>query len=407
MFSIAKPRPLPILAASDKDAINARFRGFPASASLCATLGARSVTKKPAFRGLSLLTKSTDDSSKIRKPVDGSDWRFSFPDPTAWLGQAHGKLTDQPMFSSLSIRTKIVVVVSVLLLAVAAMGAMALRELSGINANLVEVQAKWLQSARTIGDMQAAILRYQTSIRDHLLADDPDTEARIEAALRVQEQTIKDNLAVYETLKTSADDRMVYEEFRKVWETYATAGAEVLAASRNQDFATGRELFTNKLIKIGERNDDLLRGERDLNKKGAEAAVKRGNDLYAFATKFVMSGMALGTLLGLAMATLLVRDVSRGITAIIEPMRALGQGDLTVIIPQKDAKTEIGQMAAALQVFKVALVAKKASDDAATVEASAKIARADRVDNTTREFESVIGELIESLSLSSTELNAA
>jgi methyl-accepting chemotaxis protein len=101
---------------------------------------------------------------------------------------------DQQMFSSFSIRTKIVVVVSVLLLAVAAMGATALKELGGINANLVEVQAKWLQSALTIGDMQAAILRYQTSIRDHLLADDPDTEARIDATLRVQEQKIKSGL---------------------------------------------------------------------------------------------------------------------------------------------------------------------------------------------------------------------
>jgi methyl-accepting chemotaxis protein len=314
---------------------------------------------------------------------------------------------DRQMFSSLSIRKKIVAVVSVLLLAVAAMGAMALKELGGINANLVEVQAKWLQNALIIGDMQAAILRYQTSIRDHLLADDPDTESRIEATLRIQEQNIKESLALYEALKTSADERAVYEKFRKVWDTYAAAGAEVLAASRNQDFATGRELFTNKLIKIGEQNDDLLGRERESNKMGAEAAVKRGNDLYDFAIKFVIGGMALATLLGLAIATLLVRDVSRGITSIIEPMRALGQGDLAVVIPHRDDNTEIGQMAAAVETFKGALVAKKASDDTAAVEASAKIARANRVDDMTREFELIIGELIKSLSLSSTELNAA
>ena len=314
---------------------------------------------------------------------------------------------DQQMFSSFSIRTKIVVVVSVLLLAVAAMGAMALKELGGINANLVEVQAKWLQSALTIGDMQAAILRYQTSIRDHLLADDPDTEARIDATLRVQEQKIKDTLVRYEALKTSGNERVVYEELRKVWKIYAAAGAEVLAASRNQDFATGRELFTNKLIKIGEQNDELLGREAEMNKKGAEAAVERGHDLYDFATKFVIGGMALATLLGLAIATLLVRDVSRGITSIIEPMRALSQGDLAVIIPHRDDKTEIGQMAVVVETFKVALVAKKALDEATAVEANAKIARANRVDNTTREFESIIGELIKSLSLSSAELNAA
>jgi methyl-accepting chemotaxis protein len=314
---------------------------------------------------------------------------------------------DQQMLSSLSIRTKIVVVVSILLAAAAAMGTMALKEISGVNSNLIEVQAKWLQSALAIGEMQATILRYQTSVRDHLLANDPDTEAQIEKTLQILERKIKDNFATYEALKTPTDERGVYEEFRKVWESYAAAGAEVLAASRNQDFGTGRELFTSKLIKIGEKNDDLLNKERELNRKGAEAAVKRGNDLYDFAIKFVIGGFASVALLSLAIATFLLRDVSRGITSIVKPMRALGQGDLSAASPHGDNETEIGQMAVTLQLLKEALITKKASDEAIATESNAKIARALRADNITREFESIIGELIGSLSLSSTELNAA
>ena len=314
---------------------------------------------------------------------------------------------DQQMLSNLSIRTKIVIVVSILLAAVTAMGTVTLREISAINSNLTEVQSKWLQSAITIGDMQAAILRYQTSVRDHLLADDPGTEAQIEKALQNLEQKIKDNFAAYETLKTPADERGIYDEFRKVWGSYAAAGAEVLAASRNQDFAKGRELFTNKLIKIGQQNDDLLNRERELNRRGAEAAVKRGNDLYSFAITFIVGGLALVTLLSLATAVLLVRDVSRGIASITQPMRALSQGDLAADIPSGNNDTEIGQMALTLQLFKEALVTKKTSDDATAAEANAKIARSVRVDGITREFESIIGELIGSLSSSSTELDAA
>jgi len=311
------------------------------------------------------------------------------------------------MLANISIRAKIVIVISILLAAVAAMGTTALKEISAINSNLTEVQAKWLQSAITIGEMQAATLRYQTSIRDHLLADDPATEAQIEKTLQVLQESIKDNFAAYDALKTPSDERGVYEEFRKVWESYAAAGAEVLAASRNQDFATGRELFTTKLIKIGQQNDELLNKERELNRKGAEAAVKRGNDLYSFALTFFVSGLALVTLISLAIATLLVRDVSRGIASIVRPMRALSQGDLAADIPRGCNNTEIGQMALTLQLFKEALITKKDDDDDAAAEANAKIARSIRVDGVTREFESVIGELIESLSLSSTELDAA
>jgi methyl-accepting chemotaxis protein len=311
------------------------------------------------------------------------------------------------MLSNLSIRTKIMAIVAVLLAALTAMDMMALREIRGINANLTEVEAKWLQSAITIGEMQAAILRYQTSIRDHLLADDPDTEAQIEKALQSPKQRIKENFAAYESLRTPTDERGVYEEFRKVWDIYAAAGEEVLAASRNQDFAKGREIFTNKLLKIGQQNDDLLNKERELNKRGAEAAVRRGNDLYDFATKFFIGGLAFVALLSLASAAFLIRDVSRGIASIIKPMRALSQGDLAAAIPHGSNDTEIGQMALTLQLFKEALITKKASDDAVAAEANAKIARSIRVDGVTREFESVIGKLIESLSSSSTELDTA
>src|SRR5579871_1893094 len=314
---------------------------------------------------------------------------------------------DRQMLSNLSIRAKIVIVISILLAAVVAMGTTGLREISAINSNLAEVQAKWLQSAITIGEMQAATLRYQTSIRDHLLSDDPATEAQIEKTLQALQASIKDNFAAYDALKSPSDARGVYDEFRKVWESYAAAGEEVLTASRNQDFGTGRDVFTNKLIKIAQQNDDFLNKERELNRKGAEAAVQRGHDSYKFALTFFVSGLVLVTLLSLVIAILLVRDVSRGIASIVRPMRALSQGDLAVDIPPGGNDTEIGQMASTLQLFKEALITKKTSDDAAAAEANAKIARSLRVDGATREFESIIGKLIESLSMSSTGLDEA
>ncbi|MEH2480981.1 methyl-accepting chemotaxis protein [Nitrobacteraceae bacterium AZCC 2146] len=117
--------------------------------------------------------------------------------------------------------------------------------------------------------------------------------------------------------------------------------------------------------------------------------------------------LAAAIILAIATGAYFVRDIGRGIGSIIAPMRALGEGDLAAIVPQQGEKTEIGQMANALQIFKDSLIAKKAADEAAAAEADAKIARAQRVDAITRRFESVIAELVGSLSSSSTELEAA
>jgi methyl-accepting chemotaxis protein len=43
----------------------------------------------------------------------------------------------------------------------------------------------------------------------------------------------------------------------------------------------------------------------------------------------------------------------------------LGQGDLTAVVPHQGMKTEIGTMGDALQIFKQALIDKRAADEAA------------------------------------------
>ena len=105
--------------------------------------------------------------------------------------------------------------------------------------------------------------------------------------------------------------------------------------------------------------------------------------------------IGLAVTIGIAVGIYLIRDVSRGIASIVTPMQALGSGDLTAQVPHRGEPTEIGSMADSLQVFKEALIAKKAADEAAAQDAEAKIERGRRVDGITREFESMIGEIVE------------
>ena len=311
------------------------------------------------------------------------------------------------MLSKFSIRGKIIAVVSILLLAMTAVGLIALREIREVNSRLVEVQANWLQGILAVGEMQSTVLRHQTAIRDHLLANDPETEAQAEKTIKTLEQNIKQAFNAYEGLTTSSDTRAIYDEFRRVWSDYAAAAAEVLAASRKQDFATGRDVFTARLFSLSARTGELLDKERELNRAGAAAAVDRGNKSYNFAIEIVIGGLLLATLLGAAIAYYTVRDISQGIRSIIEPMRALGAGDLSAAIRHDDDNTEIGRMASALRVFQNALIAKKVADDRAAAETALKFQRSQRIDGVTREFESMIGELVGSLASSSTELQSA
>ena len=311
------------------------------------------------------------------------------------------------MFFQFSIRSKLVAVVLILLTAMTTMGLMALKEIREINGRLGEVQNNWMQNILALGELQVTTLRYQTAVRDHLLADDPSVEAQIEQNVRRLEQDLEGVLSKYEARKTTLDRREAYDEFKKIWTDYAAAGREVLAASRSEDFATGRQVFTEKLIPLGARTDELLDEERMVNRDGANIAAARGAESYASAIRVVGLGILLTTLLGAAIAHRLVCDISHSIRSIVLPMQALGRGNLDVGIERTQDGTEIGDMARALEVFKAALVAKKLTDEAVAAEAQTKVARAQRIDSFVQGFESMIGELGSSLSSSSAELEAA
>jgi methyl-accepting chemotaxis protein len=310
------------------------------------------------------------------------------------------------VLSKFSIRGKIIAIVPILLLAMTTVGLLSLKEIREVRSRLVEVQSNWLQGILALGEMQAMVLRHQTAIRDHLLANDKDTEGQVEETIKTLEQNINRAFDAYEELKASSDDRAAYSEFRRVWVDYAGAAADVLEASRNQDFATGREVFTTRLFPLSERTVQLLDNERELNRAGAAVAVERGNNSYDFAIKIVLTGLMLATVLGAGIAYYMVRDVSRGIQSIIWPMRALGEGDLSATIQHDGDNTEIGQMAGALRVFQSALVAQKTAHENAAAEAARKFLRSQRIDSVVQRFESMIGELVSSLASSSIELES-
>jgi methyl-accepting chemotaxis protein len=167
--------------------------------------------------------------------------------------------------------------------------------------------------------------------------------------------------------------------------TMASDDLNALIVPAIQGFITVRDAA---LIEAAER----ARGARD-------AA------LMMLALACVAVVVLLGVLAGVTV--MLRRRVIKPLGTLTEVVSDLAAGRHDVTIPAIGRADEIGTMAKSLQVFKEALIAKKAADEAAAVEADAKIQRGQRVDKITRDFESMIGEIVEIVSSASTELEVS
>jgi methyl-accepting chemotaxis protein len=116
-----------------------------------------------------------------------------------------------------------------------------------------------------------------------------------------------------------------------------------------------------------------------------------------------------GFLLGCVWAFLLGTGISRPMTAMCKAMRELAAGNFEVVLPGLGRKDELGEMAGAVEEFKVQAIAR-AERDAATQEAQNKAASAARRAELIRfadEFEAAVGAIVANVSSSAVQLEAA
>jgi methyl-accepting chemotaxis protein len=120
----------------------------------------------------------------------------------------------------------------------------------------------------------------------------------------------------------------------------------------------------------------------------------------------VLGGLSL--LIGGALAFFIGRGIAGPVMAMTDAMQRLARGDKTVAIPAQGRTDEIGQMAGAVQIFKDNMIeadrlrAQQAESEKRTVEQR----KADMY-KLADQFENAVGEIIETVSSSSTELEAA
>ncbi|WP_180335946.1 HAMP domain-containing methyl-accepting chemotaxis protein [Pleomorphomonas diazotrophica] len=128
----------------------------------------------------------------------------------------------------------------------------------------------------------------------------------------------------------------------------------------------------------------------------------------ASTTTTLWSFSAGGLLLGLALAVLIGRSLSRPIVSITSVMRRISEGDLSVAVPYLGRGDEVGTMAATLNVFKQGLEENhRMRADQERAKAEAETRRRAEMKELADAFETAVGGVVETVVGASTQLQAA
>ncbi len=310
------------------------------------------------------------------------------------------------MLARFSISAKLFSIVLFLFLVIAAIGGFAFLEIRAINASAQDIQGRWLPSVRWIGEMRTQSARFRAVLRDHLVVTEAE-RADVDKNLVARKVDFEKAAKSYRELVSSPAERELAKQLEKDWQSFLDASAQVRSLAGKGDLAAAKQINAEKVVPSGRAMDATLVGLVDFSDKGAETAGQVAEATYLNAIRSMLAILVSGIVLGLGGAIYVTRDIRRGIGSILKPMGQLTEGELSVEIPRQNETTEIGRIAAALLTFKEALLAKRASDEAANAEKAVHLAGAQRISAATVDFEAMISELVGSLATASIGLETS
>jgi methyl-accepting chemotaxis protein len=310
------------------------------------------------------------------------------------------------MLGSLSIRSKLIGAFSLLLLLFAGLGTASHLGLQSVETKMLDIADKWLLGIRSVGEMHAMTLEARAAVLRHIMAEDASAMAQEERTLERHLADVAAARARYVKTLAGAEEKALYDASARAWEAFERETKTVLELSRGGEKARARDHQIRAALPLARQYGEAIAKIIALNDRGADQARTSAVSVYETTEMVLLLGVIGAAMLNALLAFLIVRSIGTGIASVVTPMQALARGELGADVPHCGERTEIGAIADAVQVFKDALIAKAAADEAAAAENDAKMRRARLLDQLARDFESKVSALSQGLASAATELQA-
>ncbi len=274
-------------------------------------------------------------------------------------------------------------------------------------------------------DAKASLRGMQTGVRDVRLAGTPADLQKASDYLASRLKSVHGFAEEMLKLSRSAENRTRIEKMNTRAGDYAK-GAEQIAAVRREAMAAA-SAGPDAAAKVAKLNEEAGRIARevtlpiaaeletmanqivDFSKHKVEEVNAEAGREMASAERMALIVAACTILLLIGTSVFSIFTIGRPMRALSASMEELAGGNFSVVLPGLGRKDEVGQVAGAVEKFKV-VAEQKARDEAEAKRRQDEIAAQQRKADMVKladEFEGAVGEIVETVSSASTELEAS
>jgi methyl-accepting chemotaxis protein len=282
-------------------------------------------------------------------------------------------------------------------------------------------------------ETKASVRGMMIGVRDVRLASKPDELQAAQDYLAARHKAAKQNAGETLKLSKSPENHARIEKMNALIDDYLNRAAREIITiqksaveieskrSANGDLVSELEerlvkLHADEARLVREIGLPIARELEDLANKVVEFAKHRVEEDLAVAEREMSAAEHNSMWIGVAVALLLIGTcvfsvftIARPMQALTHSMRELANGNFSVVLPGLGRKDEIGDIAGAVEDFKVKAEEKARAEAEAKIQQD-KIAAEQRraaMHRLADQFEAAVGEIVETVSSASTELEAS
>ena len=218
-------------------------------------------------------------------------------------------------------------------------------------------------------------------------------------------------LAALKTAMTAFGAGIANDEARKVFAD-ANGNVEKYADAYHKAAKDAHEVEDLANGEMAKEAQAIAAAAESVKQSGVaeEAQIEHETIDMIASTEHLILAIAIGSLvLGILLAWLIGRAISKPVIGLCAGMRELAEGNFEVVLPGLGRGDEVGDMAQAVETFKVKAEQKARAEAEAKAQQDQLAARQRKADmiKLADTFEAAVGEIVETVSSASTELEAS
>jgi methyl-accepting chemotaxis protein len=252
-------------------------------------------------------------------------------------------------YTNLKVAMKLGVAFGALLALMSFLGLFSIMQLEDVNYASTEMEVNWLPSAIILGKINTTTSDIRIAELTHIASTTDESMNEQERELRELNGMLQEQFSLYEPLISSAEEKKLYDVFRKDWAEYIKIQEAVLDLSRKNANEDALDRSRDGKRDFDEASDNIA-ALVEVNRKGGVDASRRADVVYSWSRGWIIGILIAGIAIGVFMSTFVSRLISRPLTAAAAAANRLAEGDVEVSV-EGGGKDETGQLLTSLHTM--------------------------------------------------------